>query len=209
MWRGKAGSSGWQGAALVAIAYVDFLIFAQFAFLRRLAALHVADARLKMAMAAMAIGGIFLSLLAPRMERWRSPRLRLAAGLAASAAAAFLSLAPLDFFAALAVSFLVGAGLGLLTVTLVAHLNEWTGAWNPFFAVGAGTGAGYLLANFPPLFDASPAAQALTAGVFCLTGVAIASLPKPAQTSSAHPPPANGPDRTRASRSTLAHALPA
>ena len=65
----KLAISGWQAAALVAISYVDFLIFAQFAFLKRLTALGIADARLKMAMAAMALGGILLSLLAPRLRR--------------------------------------------------------------------------------------------------------------------------------------------
>ena len=57
MSRGDGRQSGWQGAGLVAITYVYFLIFAQFAFLKRLASLGVADAHLKAVMAAMAIGG--------------------------------------------------------------------------------------------------------------------------------------------------------
>ncbi|MGA7158154.1 MAG: hypothetical protein WBY53_14975, partial [Acidobacteriaceae bacterium] len=61
-------SSGWQGIALIAITYVYFLIFAQFAFLHRLTALHIADAHLKTVMAAMALGGILFSLLTPRLE---------------------------------------------------------------------------------------------------------------------------------------------
>jgi len=39
MLRGDWRKSGWQGASLVAITYVYFLIFAQFAFLKRLASL--------------------------------------------------------------------------------------------------------------------------------------------------------------------------
>ena len=199
--RDKIRSSGWQGAALVAIVYVDFLIFAQFAFLKRLAALGVADTRLKVVMGAMAAGGVLLSLLAPRIGRWSSSRLRLRVGLAASAAAAFFSLASLSFAAALAVSFLIGAGLGLLTVTLVTHLKEWTGRWNPFFAAGAGTGVGYLVCNIPLLFDASPAAQSLTGGAFCLAGILVTLFPERALA---------GQGRSHAeSRYTLAHALPA
>jgi hypothetical protein len=47
MLRGKRGNSGWQGASLVAITYVYFLIFAQFAFITRLASLGLAGAHLK------------------------------------------------------------------------------------------------------------------------------------------------------------------
>ena len=122
--RANSGSSGWQGASLVAITYVYFLIFAQFAFLKRLASLGVADAHLKAVMAAMAGGGILFSLLAPRISLWPSANLRLRIALCASGAAAFLSLLPLGFAAAVAVSFLIGAGLGLLTVTLATHLRQ-------------------------------------------------------------------------------------
>ena len=175
--RSKSGGSGWQGACLVAITYVYFLIFAQFAFLKRLAALGVADAHLKVVMAAMATGGILLSLLTPRLSLWPSASLRLRVGLAASGAAAFLALLPLGFVAALAVSFLVGAGLGLLTVTLVTHLRRWTGDRNPLLAVGAGTGIGYLVCNLPGFFTASPEAQAASAGILCMAGIGITLLP--------------------------------
>ena len=77
MLRGDRHTSGWQGACLVAITYVYFLIFAQFAFLRRLASLGVTGAHLTAVMAAMAIGGIFVSLAAPRLSLWPSPNLRL------------------------------------------------------------------------------------------------------------------------------------
>ncbi|MGA2674892.1 MAG: cbb3-type cytochrome c oxidase subunit II [Terracidiphilus sp.] len=177
MRRARKGSSGWQGACLVAIAYVYFLIFAQFAFLKRLASLGVADMHLKAVMAAMAAGGILLSLLAPRLSLWPSASLRLRAGLAASGAAAFLALLPLGFAAAAAVSFLIGASLGLLTVTLVTHLRRWTGDHHPLLAVGAGTGTGYLVCNLPPFFTASAEAQALSAGILCLVGIGITLLP--------------------------------
>ncbi len=50
--------SGWRGAVLVAVTYIDFLIFAQFAFLKRLDALGLAGTHLKAVMGAMALGGI-------------------------------------------------------------------------------------------------------------------------------------------------------
>ena len=64
MSHGRNGTPGWQGASLVAITYVYFLIFAQFAFLARLASLGVAGAHLKAVMGAMAFGGVLFSLLA-------------------------------------------------------------------------------------------------------------------------------------------------
>ena len=71
MSRANRLSSGWQGASLVAITYVYFLIFAEFAFLKRLQSLGVAGAHLEAVMAAMAVGGILLSLLAPRRRSCR------------------------------------------------------------------------------------------------------------------------------------------
>jgi len=163
----------------VAITYVYFLIFAQFAFLKRLANLGIADAHLKAVMAAMAVGGVLLSLLAPRLRIRPLPSFRLRLGLAVSAAAASLSLAPLNFATAIAVSFLIGAGLGLLTVTLAAHLRLWVGDRHPLLTVGAGTGIGYLVCNFPPLFTASPQLQASCAGLLCMAGIAITLLHAP------------------------------
>jgi len=188
MLRGKARQSGWQGASLVAITYVYFLIFAQFAFLKRLASLGGADAHLKAVMAAMAVGGILLSLLTPRLSLYPSPNLRLRAGLLASGAAAFLSLLPLSLAASIGVSFLIGAGLGLLTVTLVTHLRQWTGSRNPLLLVGIGTGAGYLACNIPVFFTASAEVQASVAGTLCLVGVCVTLLPAPTQLEAAQIP---------------------
>ena len=183
MSRANRLSSGWQGASLVAITYVYFLIFAEFAFLKRLQSLGVAGAHLKAVMAAMAVGGILLSLLAPRWAFWPSPNRRLRAALLTLAAAAFLSLLPLGLPASLAVAFLIGAGLGLLTVTLVTHLRQFAGHRNPLLLVGLGTGAGYLVCNFPALFTASDQTQAASAGVLCLVGICAtrptAAAPQP------------------------------
>jgi cytochrome c oxidase cbb3-type subunit 2 len=177
---GKESKSGWQGVVLVAITYVYFLIFAQFAFLKRLTSLGLADAHLKAAMAAMAIGGILFSLLASRMGRWPSPVVRLRLGLSVSGVAAFLSLLPLDLAASVAVSFLIGSGLGLLAVTLATNLRDWLGNRNPLFSVGLGTGTGYLLCNFPPFFTSIPEVQATVAGLLCLAGIGVTLLATPA-----------------------------
>jgi cbb3-type cytochrome c oxidase subunit II len=189
MRQGSRDGFGWRGASLVAITYVYFLIFAQFAFLKRLAELGDADARLKLIMAAMAAGGILFSLLVPRLKLWPNAGLRLRLGLGTSAVAAFLTLLPLSCAAALATAFLVGAGLGLLTVTLVTHLRQWTGDSNPLLAVGAGTGIGYFVCNFPPLFTASPEAQAATAGILCLVGAGLTLMPTLAPLEPCNPAP--------------------
>jgi len=177
----KLRQPGLQGASLIAITYVYFLIFAQFSFLTRLANLGVAGAHLKAVMAAMAIGGILCSLLTPRISRWPSPGLRLRAGFTLSGAAAFLSLLPLNLAGGIAVSFLIGAGLGVLTVTLVTHLRQWTGSRNPLLMVGIGTGTGYLICNLPGFFNSSAELQATGAGLMCLAGIGISMLPSPPQ----------------------------
>jgi cbb3-type cytochrome c oxidase subunit II len=166
--------SGWRGVSLVSITYVYFLIFAQFAFLKRLADLGIADAHLKAVMAAMAGGGILFSLLAPRLTFFPSPRIRLQAALATCAAAALLALLPLALPTSIAVAFLIGSGLGLLTVTLVTHLRVWLGDRNPLIQVGLGTGIGYLICNLPPLFTASPQIQTFTSAILCLAGIFVA-----------------------------------
>src|ERR1039458_6644094 len=98
--------AGWRGIGLIAITFVYFLIFAQFAFLKRLTVLGITDTHLKAVMAAMAIGGILLSLLAPRVTLYQSPGLRLRIALTACAAAAFLILLPLGVATSMAVAFL-------------------------------------------------------------------------------------------------------
>lgn len=174
--RVKAICSGWRGICLVAITYVYFLIFAQFAFLKRLAMLGIADEHLKAVMGVMACGGILISLLAPRLRLFPWPNLRLRAGLAAAGLAAALSLLPLGLAASLAVSFLIGCGLGLLTVTLVTWLRLWLGSGYFLLKVGLGTGIGYLICNFPPFFTAMPETQATIAAALCVVGVCATSI---------------------------------
>lgn len=162
--------SGWQGVSLVAITYVYFLIFPQFAFLKRLTAWGVAGTAFNAVMATMAIGGILFSLISLRIGICGAPVLRLRIGLCLCGTAAFATLLPLSLASCLSVSFFIGAGLGLLTVTLVTHLRHWMGARNTLLKVGVGTGTGYFVCNIPIVFSASPTHQAAFAGMFCVIG---------------------------------------
>ncbi len=127
-------------------------------------------------MAAMAIGGILFSLLAPRILLLPSARRRLQLAFFLAALAALFAVAPLSLATALAVSFLIGTGLGLLTVTLVTNIREWTGDRDALFKIGLGTGVGYFLCNLPSLFATDPQNQALTAAALCLIGIVFASF---------------------------------
>jgi len=167
--------AGWKAATLVAITYVYFLIFAQFGFLARLAALGIAGDSLKTVMAAMAAGGILFSLLVPKINAATSPALRLRIALGICVVASILSLLPLSLSSATSVAFLIGAGLGILTVTLVTHLHHWTGTCNPVLMIGIGTGIGYFLCNVPAIFTASPKDQALWASGLCAAGTLLAT----------------------------------
>ncbi len=181
---------GWRGVCLIAVTYVYFLIFAQFAFLKRLAQLGIADDHLKIVMAAMAAGGISFSLLASRKLDPISPRVRLYFGFALCTAAAMLSLLPLGLTASVGVSLLIGCGLGIVTVTLVSRLDLWIGNGATLFKVGLGTGLGYFLCNVPALFTATPQAQAIAAVCLCLLGILAAARSTPHSQSVQAAPPA-------------------
>ncbi len=192
----KLRTAGIQGVGLIAVTYVYFLIFAQFAFIHRLDTLGITGAHLKSVMAAMAAGGVVLSLLAPRLKRFPSAARRLQCAFATAAIATFLTIAPLPFASAIAVAILIGASLGLLTVTLVTHLRQWIGDCNALLKVGLGTGIGYLLCNIPSLFTATPQIQSATAGSLCLIGIVLAGFTAeptseslPARTASSSPIP--------------------
>jgi cytochrome c oxidase cbb3-type subunit 2 len=167
-------AQGWRGVCLVAVTYVYFLIFAQYAFLNRLGQLGIADAHLPSVMAAMAIGGIAFSLLASRTASRPGPRLRLQLSFLLCGAAAALTLLPLNLPASIATSLLIGCALGTLTVTLVSNLGLWVGGAGALAKVGLGTGCGYFLCNVPWLFTATPETQAILAAFLCLLGIVAA-----------------------------------
>ena len=171
--RASAWSEGWQGILLVASTYVYFLIFAQFGFLKRLVELGITDNLLPVVMGAMAIGGIGISLLAPRIPIFDCPSCRVQTGLIGCALTAVWALFPLNTFSVIIVSFGIGVSLGLLTVTLVANLRCWIGARSPLLKIGLGTGIGYFLCNFPPLFTATPRTIALSAAGCCILAFVV------------------------------------
>ncbi len=111
--------NGWRGVTLIALTYVYFLIFAQFAFLSRLAELGAAGASLKIVLAAMAVGGVLAGLLAPGLAPIASQATGVRIGFALCGVAALASLLPLNIAAAACDASLIGVGVGLLTVTLV------------------------------------------------------------------------------------------
>lgn len=166
---------GWRGAVLVASTYAYFLIFAQFAFLSRLAERGLAASAVQPVMAAMALGGICTSLLAPLLTGRVKPGVAVRTGYALCAISALLTLLPFSITGALPIAFMIGAGLGMLTVSLVAHLPVWCGVRHPILWVGAGTGLGYAFCNIPAVFNASPAHQAIAAAVVCIVGFAFAT----------------------------------
>lgn len=163
---------GWQGVLLVATTYIYFLIFAQFGFLKYLTEFGITGDSLKPIMGAMAIGGIAASLLCPLIPLIQCPRCRLQGAFLGCALAAELTLFHISPLNAILIALLIGLSLGLLTTTLVAHLTRWTGLHHPLFKVGLGTGLGYLVCNFPPLFNASPILIAYVAIVVAFLGAA-------------------------------------
>jgi cytochrome c oxidase cbb3-type subunit 2 len=162
---------GWKACLLIAAAYFHFLIFAQFAFLARLSHWTASESSLKPAMAAMAVGGILFSLLTPRLGlRWAARR-RVQLSLAVSAAAAFTSTFELNSVLAILLSFVIGASLAVLTVTMASELRTWLGKSNTLLKIGLGTGMGYWLSNLPPVFTASASVQAMLSGAVCLVAL--------------------------------------
>lgn len=168
---GSAELRGWRATVLVATVYVYFLIFAQFAFLKRLDALGLAGNRLNLVMADMAIGGILASLLASMGFSRTNSALRLRLALGGCALSALLSLLSLKLWSAAAIAAAIGISLGFTTVTLVADLRNWTAAADPLWPAAFGTGLAYAICNVPALFTASAKTQTISAAL--LSALAI------------------------------------
>jgi cbb3-type cytochrome oxidase cytochrome c subunit len=162
--------SSWRGLGLVAITYVYFLIFAQFGFLHRLDALSMGTAAVKLTMSSMALGGMIASLCGILFEGRFSPAQRWIGSLAGCSGAALLSILKLNLPGAVAIAALIGVSLGLLTVTLVTHLQKLLGSQREFQTIGAAIGLAYATCNYPPLFSGSTTVIALAAASLCLVG---------------------------------------
>jgi mono/diheme cytochrome c family protein len=163
-----------RAAGVVAMVYAHFLIFAQFAWLELMRTAGSTPITEKIALGTMAVAGITAGFLASR--RNTTPLVLRAAFIAAAISAAVSPWAS-SMPAALFVSLLTGASIGTMTISLAPLLPRWCGiGW-----VGLGTGIGYALCNFPPVFLASPAQQAGFGAVFALLGAAL--VPRKAATS--------------------------
>lgn len=165
---------GIRGIVLIAITYVYFLIFAQFGFLKQLADADIVGGQLKIIMAAMAAGGIAVSLLGAWLEQFWSAQVRLRVGLIGCALGAMFSILPLNLITAALDSLLIGAALGLVTVTLVTDLKSWIGERNPLPKIGLAVGLAYFLCNCPLVFEARPAHMAMLSATLCLVGTGLA-----------------------------------
>lgn len=169
----------------VAATYVFFLLFAQFGFLELLKSRGLAAGEIEAAMASMGIAGLAASLAAGwLLARVPPPRLLRAAFLGC-AASALVALAAHGLPALLAISAAIGISTALLTVALAASLRGLVPGPRFGLAVGAGTGAAYLVCNVPALFEAGPVIQSCFVAAVCLLG--LASLRRQPATSETSP----------------------
>jgi len=171
-----------RAVGLVAVVYVYFLIFAEFAFLEWVRPVTGDGVWLRLVMGGMAGGGVCGSLVAARTFR-RGDQRPLAGWLLGAAAAALVALGaptagwPGLLAAALAVGFVLGGA----TVTLAAGLLDCVPARHLGLTVGLGTGLAYAVCNLPPVFAASPLAQTQAAIGVALLG-AVLAWPRHGQT---------------------------
>jgi hypothetical protein len=168
-------------ALAVAGTYAYFLIFPQFAFLHALRAEGLPVGEVRILMGLMAVGGVTASLAAGRLQNDGAHRRWMHAGAAfcALAAALFVEVGPNPGWNH-AVALTTGLGLGLLTVSLAASLRGLAGAAGVAIACGGGTGLAYGLVNLPPVFNATPAAQAtISLAAAALVSAALLVSPGP------------------------------
>jgi len=166
MLEGPGLSLAWRAAAVVAMVYAHFLIFAQFAWVELMRGAGASAASEKTALGAMAAAGIAAGFLAARRPAGPAA-LRISLAVAALAAALAPRAAAMP--PALLVSLASGAAIGTMTVTVATLLPRWCGiGW-----VGLGTGLGYALCNLPPVFLATPAGQAGIGAAFALAGALL------------------------------------
>lgn len=175
-----------RGAAVLAIVatYVQFLLWAQFGFLRLLRERLAGSVEVQIAMAAMGIAGLAASFATaralglPRVSRLPASR-RVALGLAAAGLVPLFALSTHGLVAMAAAAAAIGAATAVNTVTLAAELGRLLPRRRFGLTVGTGTGLAYLLCNLPPLFEGSPARQAGSVAAFCV--LAAVALARPAR----------------------------
>jgi mono/diheme cytochrome c family protein len=152
-----------KAAALIAVIYAYFLIFAQFSFVELIRSGGITQMGEKMVLGAMAVGGISAGFFVA----WRGVSSSwLRASLLAAAISAALSPSLYQMPFAVMIGFLAGASLGIATVCLSTLLRNWCSLiW-----VGVGTGIGYGFCNIPWVFQSVPSRQAYIACALAFTG---------------------------------------
>lgn len=166
-------------ATLVALTYLFFLIFAQFALLKLSASAGAA----RPVMTALGLAGIAASVVAAWRNKGGPALAAITGGFALCASGATVALAGRTTGLLAAAGALTGAGLGFVTVNLAATLRGIAGQENLGRAIGWGTGLAYAMANTPALFLARPEAQTGIAllvaagGVLTLFGTKLGSVP--------------------------------
>jgi hypothetical protein len=174
-----------RAAAVVAMVYAHFLIFAQFAWVELMRAGKGTPGTEKLALGVMAVAGIAAGFLTAR--RNTAPAVLRAAFIVAAISAGVSPWAA-SMPASILISLLTGAAIGTMTVSLAPLLPRWCGiGW-----VGLGTGVGYALCNFPPVFLASPARQAGVGAAFALLGAALVPGKATAASIASNPPVRHG-----------------
>lgn len=153
--------------SLVACVFFYFLVFAQFAFLRRIETADTGHQWLQPTMALMGFGGVAGSLLAwrfaarsPRTQRLRLATLSIGCGLVALGSA-FTSIP----WILLVLATALGLFLGALTVSLIPALRliASQSALGP--VIGLGVGLAYFASNIPAIFAASAQSQCVIAAL--------------------------------------------
>lgn len=162
----------WRGMALIAVTYFYFLIFAQFAFLELLRAGDLEPRALKLAMAAMGLGGVAGSLAVPLCLGRVGLNVLLKISLMGSAVVAVLATIRHSLAATVGIAMAIGISIGVLTVSVVSSLRSLLPGPRWGWQVGAATGLAYGLCNVPMIFLSPPRVQAwLAAGAALVLGI--------------------------------------
>ncbi|MDQ8202255.1 hypothetical protein [Pelagicoccus sp. SDUM812003] len=160
-------------AAVIACAFIYFLLFAQFALLHRIETLDAEKRWLQPVMICMGLGGVSGSLLAWRRFRVSNSDQQLFFGFLGSGVMAVLSTLCFSLPCFLGVGFGVGLALGFLTVTIVPILRLRVEPKRLGRCCAAGVGIAYAVCNLPFLFKAAPDFQCMVAAMVVGVGACL------------------------------------
>ncbi len=164
-----------HGVIAIAAVYVYFLLFAQYGLLRLLAE-RQPSARVEPVMTAMGLGGVAASAGTAWLLRRDRGRLLAVLALAFAAVLALVALRATTVPELVMIGGGVGIAVGASTVTLASELGRWVRSPARAAAAAIGTGAAYLIVNWPALFSASPERQAIASAIAAAVGaIALAA----------------------------------